>query len=164
MSALTATHQGRPDVAIPLYAEQVARCREAPYVRGTVVSMEGLGEANLAAGRLEGAATAFIEGMASAERMGMVADVLNMMSKVAGVRARQGRDEDAVELLATVMAEPASSLMPFTGTTSIRDSSEVELAQLRDGMDAAVYSAAYERGAALPYDVVAKELVASQTN
>ncbi|MGA7270406.1 MAG: adenylate/guanylate cyclase domain-containing protein, partial [Acidimicrobiia bacterium] len=138
VSALTATQQGRPDDAIALYAEQVARCREVPYVRGMVVSMEGLGEANLAAGRLGGAVTAFIQGMASAERMGMVADVLNMMSKVAGVRARQGRAEEAVELLATVVAEPASSLMPFTGTESIRSTIEAELAQLRADMDASV--------------------------
>ncbi|MGA7269521.1 MAG: hypothetical protein WB239_00445, partial [Acidimicrobiia bacterium] len=68
------------------------------------------------------------------------------------------------ELLATVVAEPASSLMPFTGTESIRSTIEAELAQLRADMDASVYAAAYERGTARPYDVVAKELVASSTS
>ena len=159
--ALVATQEDRPDDAIELYAKQVARCREVSYVRGTVVSMEGLGEANVAAGRLDAAATAFIEGIASAERMGMVGDVLRMMTKTAGVRALQGRPTEAVELLATVLAEPASSGMPFTGGEINSDAAAAALSNLEAEIEPADFAAASERGSARPYVVAAKELLES---
>jgi len=85
LRAMIATHENRPEDAIQLYARQVAICRKVSYVRGTMVSMDGLGEANLAAGRLAEAETAFIEGMANAGQLGMVRDVLSMMTKVARI-------------------------------------------------------------------------------
>ncbi|GMQ86259.1 MAG: hypothetical protein BMS9Abin07_1832 [Acidimicrobiia bacterium] len=159
LRAMIATHESRPDDAIDLFTEQVALCREVSYVRGTVVSMEGLGEANVAAGKLDAAATAFIEGMASAERMGMVGDVLSMMRKVAGVRVLQDRPVEAVELLATVLAEPASSHMPFADPQPNREPAAAALTELEEAMEAAEYTAAFERGSARPYDVAAKELL-----
>ena len=147
------------DDAIKLYAKQVAHCREISYVRGTVVSMEGLGMANVAAGKFDAAATAFIEGMASAQRMGMVGDVLSMMRKVAGVRARQGRPGEAVELLATVLAEPASANMPYVDPQPNNETAAAALSELEAGMDSGEYAAAFERGSARPYDVAAKELL-----
>ncbi len=157
--AIVAAQDGRPDDAIDLYTQQVARCREVSYVRGTVVSMEGLGEANVAAGKLDAAETAFIEGMASAERMGMVGDVLSMMTKAAGVLALQGRQTEAVELLATVLADPASGGMPFANTQPNTELAAEALADLEAAMDAVEYAAAYERGSSRPYDVAAKELI-----
>ena len=157
--ALAAAQDDRPDDAIELYAKQVARCREISYVRGTVVSMEGLGEANVAAGRLDAAAAAFIEGIASAERMGMVGDVLSMMTKTAGVRALQGRSTEAVELLATVLAEPASSGMPFSGGETNIDAATAALGNLETEMEPTDFAAASARGSARPYEVAAKELL-----
>jgi predicted ATPase/class 3 adenylate cyclase len=159
LRAMIATQENRADDAIDLFTRQVALCREVSYVRGTVVSMEGLGEANVAAGKLDAAATAFIDGMASAEQMGMVGDVLSMMRKVAGVRALQGRPMEAVELLATVLAEPASAHMPFTDPQPNREPAAATLSELEDAMDAGEYAAAFERGSARPYDVAAKELL-----
>jgi predicted ATPase len=160
LRAMIATQENRTEDAIDLFTRQVALCREVSYVRGTVVSMEGLGEANVAAGKLDAAATAFIDGMASAERMGMVGDVLSMMRKVAGVRALQDRPIEAVELLATVLAEPASAHMPFTDPQPNREPAAAALSELEEGLDAAEYAAAFERGSARPYDVAAKELLA----
>jgi tetratricopeptide (TPR) repeat protein len=159
LRAMIATQENRTDDAIDLFTRQVALCREVSYVRGTVVSMEGLGEANVAAGKLDAAATAFIEGMVSAERMGMVGDVLSMIRKVAGVRALQGRPMEAVELLATVLAEPASAHMPFTDPQPNREPAAAALSELEAAMDAGEYTAAFERGSARPYDVAAKELL-----
>ncbi len=157
--ALVATYRERPEDAIDLYTRQVARCREVSYVRGTVVSMEGLGEANVAAGKLDAAETAFIEGMASAERMGMVGDVLSMMTKAAGVLALQGRQAEAVELLATVLADPASSGMPFSATEQNTEAAAKALTDLESEMDADEYATAFQRGSLRPYDVAAKELI-----
>ena len=154
-----AAQENRLDDAIELYAKQVAHCREISYVRGTVVSMEGLGMANVSAGKFDAATTAFIEGMASAQRMGMVGDVLSMMTKVAGVRANQGRPGEAVELLATVLAEPASANMPYTDPQPNNETAAAALSELEAAMDSAEYAAAFERGSARPYDVAAKELL-----
>jgi len=154
-----AAQEIRLDDAIELYAKQVAHCREISYVRGTVVSMEGLGMANVAAGKFDAAATAFIEGMASAQRMGMVGDVLSMMTKVAGVRANQGRPGEAVELLATVLAEPASANMPYVDPQPNNETAAAALSELEAGMDSGEYAGAFERGSARPYDVAAKELL-----
>ncbi len=159
--AMIATHENRPDDAIDLYAEQVARCREVSYVRGTMVSLEGLGEANVAAGRLEAAETAFIEGMAAAERMGMVRDMLGMMTKVAKVRAQRGLPFEAVELLATVLAEPTSVHRPFTNITPISEATSAALSDLEEELDPEAYASAYARGAERHYDAVAKQLLAN---
>ena len=157
--AMVATQEDRPNDAIALYSEEAARCREVSYVRGTMVSMDGLGEANVAAGRLEAAETAFTEGMAAAERMGMVRDVLSMMTKVAKVKAQRGHPGEAVELLATVLAEPTSVHQPFTDNTPINETASAALSELAEELDAGAYSSAYARGAELPYDVAAKELL-----
>jgi predicted ATPase/class 3 adenylate cyclase len=164
LRAMVATHEDRPDDAIELYAEQVARCREVSYVRGTMVSLEGLGEANVAAGRLDAAETAFIEGMAAAEQMGMVCDVLSMMTKVAKVRALRGQPFEAVELLATVLAEPTSVHQPFVDNTPINETASAALSELEEELDAEAYSTARARGSERPYDVAAKELLDNVTD
>jgi hypothetical protein len=90
LQALIATQQHHPLDAIDLHGRGVARCRDLGYMRGTMVALEGLGEANLAAGRLDAAEQAFIDGMATADKMGMIRDMLGMMAKVAKVRAAMG--------------------------------------------------------------------------
>jgi ATP/maltotriose-dependent transcriptional regulator MalT len=159
LRAMIATYENRPQDAIDLYAEQVARCREISFVRGTMVSLEGLGEANVAAGRLEAAETAFIEGMAAAEKMGMVRDMLNMMTKVAKVRAQRGQLFEAVELLATVLSEPTSVHQPFTDSTPINEIASAALSELEGELDPDAYARAYASGAKRPYDEAAKQLL-----
>ena len=95
----------------------MASCRDLGYIRGTMVNLEGLGDANIAAGRFEAAEQAFIEGMATADKMGMVRDMLGMMAKIAKVRAARGLPAEAVEMLATVLAQPISAQQPFTDNT-----------------------------------------------
>ena len=163
LRAMLATQEDRPDDAIDLYAEQVARCREISYVRGIMVSLEGLGEANVAAGKLDAAETAFIEGIAAAEQMGMVRDVLGMMTKVAKVRALRGRPFEAVELLATVLAEPTSVHQPFVDNTPISETASAALSELEEELDTKEYSTAHARGSERPYDVAAKQLLDNVT-
>lgn len=161
LQAMIATYENRPGDAIDLYAEQVDRCREISYVRGTMVSLEGLGEANLAAGNLEAAESAFIEGIAAAEQMGMVRDMLNMMVKVAKVRAKQDRKLDAVELLGTVLAEPTSVHQPFTDTTPINQAASATLSELEEELAPEAFKGAYGKGSECPYDVAADRLLES---
>ncbi len=50
---------------------------------GTMVALEGLGDANVTAGRFAAAEQAFMEGMVTADKMGMTKDMLGMMAKIA---------------------------------------------------------------------------------
>jgi predicted ATPase/class 3 adenylate cyclase len=159
LRAMIAAHENRPDAAIGLYAEQVARCRKVSYVRGIMVSLEGLGEANVAAGRLDAAEHAFIEGIAAAEQMGMVRDMLNMMTKVAKVWGQRGQPFEAVELLATVLAEPTSVYQPFTDTTPINEAASAALSELKQKLDPEAHASAFARGSQRPYYVAADQLI-----
>jgi predicted ATPase/class 3 adenylate cyclase len=160
IQAMIATQQHRPQDAIDLHIRGLARCRDLGYIRGTMVELEGLGEANLAAGRFEAAEQAFVEGMATADKMGMVKDMLGMMTKIAKVRAVMGRPAEAVEMLATVLAQPISAQQPLTDNTPIRDSAARALDDLRDALGPEERSAALARGTSTPFEVAAKELIA----
>jgi predicted ATPase/class 3 adenylate cyclase len=159
IQAMIATQQGRPQDAIGLYASQLRACRDIGYVRGTMVALEGLGEANVAAGKFEAAEHAFIEGVGAADKMGMVRDMLGLMAKIAKVRAVRGHTAAAVELLATVLAEPRSAQQPFTANTPIKDVAAEALDGLRDALGPDVYSAALDRGISTPFEVAAKEFM-----
>jgi predicted ATPase/class 3 adenylate cyclase len=162
LQALIATRQERPLDAIDLHGRGVARCRDLGYMRGTMVALEGLGDANVAAGRFEAAEQAFIEGMATADKMGMVRDMLGMMAKIAKVRAAMGLPAEAVEMLATVLAQPMSAQQPFADNTPIKDSAAQALDDLRESLRPEQYSAALARGTSTPFEVAAKELMAGE--
>jgi len=159
LQAMIASIEKRPQDAIELYARQVSRGREIGYRRGTMVALEGLGQANLAGGELEASETAFIESLAAAEEMGMVADMLGMIAKVANVRGLMSRRTEAVELLATVLAEPMSSRGTMSDTITIEEMATAWLDGLESQLDPSEFSAARSRGTAKPYEVATKELL-----
>jgi predicted ATPase/class 3 adenylate cyclase len=159
LRAMIATQQDRPQDAIDLHTRQVNTCRAIGYMRGTMVALEGLGEANVGAGRFEAAEEAFVQGMVTADRMGMVRDMLGLMAKIAKVRAARGQAAAAVELLATVLAEPISAQQPFTANTPIKDTAAEALGGLRDALSPSAYSTALQRGTSTPFEVAAKHLM-----
>lgn len=159
LQALIATQQERPQDAIGLHARQVSVCRSFAFMRGTMVALEGLGDANFAARRFDAAEPAFIEGLVTADKMGMVRDMLGLMAKIAKVRAATGQAAAAVELLATVLAHPSSAQQPFTANTPIKDIAAEALDGLRDALSPDKYSAAVDRGTSTPFVVAAKELM-----
>jgi hypothetical protein len=123
--------------------------------------LEGLGEANVAAGRFEAAEQSFIEGVATAaDKMGMVREMLGMMAKIAKVRAALRRPEDAVEMLATVLAQPMSAQQPFADNTPIKNTAAEVLDDLRDWLSPAERSAALARGTSTRFEVAAEEMMA----
>lgn len=162
LQAMIATAERRPRDAVELSARQLARARAIGYLRGKVVALENLGDANVADGRFDDAAVAFVDGIEVADQMGMVPEMLGMLTKVGSAWAALGRDVEAVELLASVYAEPMSARQPFTATVPIRESARSILAGLRERLPADVYSAANSRGSAWPYDVAANELIGAR--
>jgi predicted ATPase/class 3 adenylate cyclase len=161
VQAMIATEQRRPPDAIDLLTRQVSICRDIGYMRGTMVALEALGEANVAAGSFDAAEEAFIEGMVAADKMGMVKDMLGMMAKIAKVRAVTGRPADAIEMLATVLAQPISAQQPFTDNTPLREVAAKALDDLRDALASDEYSAARAHGTSTPFEVAAKALMTS---
>ena len=125
------------------------------------MTLTGLGDANLAANSLEDAETAFIEALTTSEQMGLVREMLGIMTKVAKIRAAAGRRREAVEMLATVVAEPMSAQPALFETGSISENASAALDELQAEMDPDEFSAAHASGTSRPYDVVAKELIDS---
>ncbi len=159
LQAMMALAAGDAAGSIALYERQVARTDTLGYKRGKVVALEGLGDARAAAGLHDEARAAFAEGMELADQMGMVRDLLGMMTKIAGVEAAAGDDVKAVELLATVCAEPISEQSLFTSETPIRDMAHGVLDEVRERLGDEEYQSAEGRGSARPYEVAAKELI-----
>jgi len=163
LQAMIATQEERPEDALDLYARQVERAQELGYPRGTMVAQEGLGDTNVEAGNLEEAETAFVAAFVTAEQMGMVREMLGMITKVAKIRATMGHEREAVEMLATVVAESVSSQQLFTENISIKETAVSALAEFEKDLGPDEYSAAYAKGASRPYDVIFKDLLGGHT-
>ena len=154
-----AAREGRLEDAIDLFGQSMNRARQIGYLRGVQTASAGLGEVNVAAGHFEAAESAFEEGLAAAEQMSMIREMLSMVTKCAKVQAAVGEKLDAVEMLATVLAEPASTQQLFTDTSPINQIATEALENIEKDLDPSEYSAAYARGAARRYDVLVKNVL-----
>ncbi len=85
-------------------------------------------------------------------------------SLIAKVRVVMGRPVKAVEMFATVLAQPISTQQPLTDNTPIKDSAARALDDLRDALGPEERSAALARGTSTPFEVAAKELIARPMN
>lgn len=159
--SLVALAEGRPIDAIDYFERQVAAAESIGYLRGRVVAFEGLGDSNTAAGRPEEAEIAYIKSLAIADQMGMVADMLGLMVKIANIWAVDGREVGAVEMLSTVCADPLSDRMTFTYSSPIRESASVALDELETVLEEATFAEAKKSGQTRDWEIVAKELMNS---
>jgi len=157
--ARIARREGRVDDAIDLFTQGLRRAQEIGYLRGVQISSVGLGEANIDAGDLVGAETAFITSLAAAEQASMVREMLGLVTKCAEVRAEMGLKLEAVEMLATVLAEPGSSQQLFTDNIPIDQFAQEALGEIEKDVDPGEYSAAYGRGAARGYGDLVKNVL-----
>ncbi len=160
--AQVATAEGRTDDAIDLYGRSTDRARQIGALRVLQMSSAGLGDANLAVGNFSAADAAFIESLSYSEQMGMVAQMLSIMTKIAQIRSQTGKKGEAVEILASVVAEPASAFQAIFDSRPTNESAMAALDALEREMDRDEFSQAHETGTSKPYDVVIKELIASE--
>ena len=158
-----AAREGRLEDAIDLFSQSRSRAQEIDYLRGVQTVSAGLGEVNVAAGHFEAAESAFEEGLAAAEQMSMIREMLGMVTKCAKVQAAMGEKLEAVEMLATVLAEPASTEQLFTDTSPINQIATEALEDIEKDLDPDEYSAAYAKGSSRPYDVLVKEVLDSRS-
>jgi predicted ATPase/class 3 adenylate cyclase len=159
LRAWVATSDGRPDDAIALLAQQVESCRHIGYRRGLMVGLEGLAQAQEAAGNLEAAERAYKDSIATAEATGIISGVLTMTAKTARVQALLGRPNEAIADLASVIAEPMSANQAMADTSSAREIANEILEEIRPTVDESDYQSAYESGATVPYEVTVKRLI-----
>jgi tetratricopeptide (TPR) repeat protein len=157
--ARMAQGSGRLQDAIDLFRQSADRARRIGFPRAMQVSLTGLGEANLATGDLAAAEKAFVESLSVAERTGMVLEMLTSLLKIAQVFAADERQRTAVEILSTVIAEPASDHQMFANTTSTRSAGSEELESLRGSMDPEEYERALADGSSMTFRAVAKGLI-----
>jgi len=162
LQAMIATMQNRLLDAVELHRRAIELARDLGYPRAMQIGSQGLGEAHAAAGELDDADEAFLDALALSEQMGLVREMAGMMTKVAAVRVEMGKKEEAVEILACVIADPISGQQLVTENAPISDTAEEALARLEEELDPKAHAAAYARGSAKSIDVGAKELLAGR--
>ncbi|MFQ5967239.1 MAG: adenylate/guanylate cyclase domain-containing protein [Acidimicrobiia bacterium] len=161
--AQAAMAEGRLEDAIDLFSQSAQNATNLGAKRIMQLSLTGLGDANSGAGNLEAAESAYIKSLATSEQMGLVREMLNLMTKIATVRAAVGRTREAVEMLATVLAEPMSAQRAVFETAPIAETASIALAGLQEKLDSEDFRAAKAAGTSRPYDVTVKELLDSHS-
>lgn len=161
--AQIAIPEGRVEDAIDLFGQSTKRASQLGAVRVLQMSATGLGDANMAAGNFAAAETAYIESLTTSEQMGMVREMLSVLRRLAEIRAATGRKREAVELLATVLADPASAQQAVFDGALTSDSATAALDDLREELDPEEFAAAHAAGTSRSYDIAAKELIGTRS-
>jgi predicted ATPase/class 3 adenylate cyclase len=159
--AQAARGEDRIDDAIDLFSRSAQIASRLGGLRVLQLSLTGLGDANLAAQKFSAAESAFIESLATAEQMGLVREMLSLITKIAKAQSAVGQKRAAVENLATVLAEPISLQHALFESTTIADNALAALTELKEDLDPEEFAAAKAAGTARSYGDVAKELIES---
>jgi hypothetical protein len=155
---MVAGADGDQEGAIALLEEQVAVSTALGYRRGLMTGLGGLGEAQMHAGKLEESEQAFIKAISIAESMGITVEMLGFMVSTAQVWSMGREREGAVEILASVIADPESEKQNMSQTSSVRDRARGLLSGLKPDLAPDVFEEAVSSGAATSFETVAKRL------
>ena len=156
--ARLAMRESRLDDAAHLFSQSADRARKLGSLRPMQIALFGLGDARLEAGDPTGAQRAFVESLSAAERTGMVAEMLATIVRIAKAMAADGQTRGAVELLATVEAEPDSVSQFFIESEAIKVTASAALGDLEPLLDDVEFVELRARGARRHYRDVVKEL------
>ena len=157
--AIIAMMQNRVDDAIDLHSLQAELAREVAYLRAEALALQGLGQAYTRSGDLDRANDALLESLEKFEQMGLVVDMAAVMVMIARVMAEKGQAEQAVEILAVVLADPSRDQLSMIEQVSIGEAAEGVLEPLETKLDPLVYAAAHARGGTISLDVMVKQLL-----
>ena len=161
LSSMLATHDGDLDQALELLEEQVEITYALGYRRGRMTGLGSLAYAQMTAGRLDDAERTFIEAVEVADEMSIVVEILGWMAAAAQVMQLAGKNAEAVELLASIAAEPQSGGQTISETVSVAERAQVVLDHAKNEMSGEEFETAYARGAATSYETAAKSLIES---
>ncbi len=158
--AIIAMMADRVADAIALHRLQAELAGAVEYLRAEAVALQGLGNAQARSGDLDAADRAFLESLGKFDQMGLVPDVAALLVMIARVWVEKGRPQEAVEILASVLADPSSDQMSILEQIPINEAATGVLEPLEAALDPDRFAAAHARGTALSLDVVVKALLA----
>ena len=159
--AMVASAQGRSVDAIVLLEKVVDYTKRIGYRRAIQASLRQLGDERMNIGEPELAGLAFVESLAMSEQMGSIPETADMLVRVARARSEMGRKDEAVTILAGVVADPASDQSSFVSLDSIRQTATELLEHLRDDLDTEDYEKLYAEGSATGIAIATKALLAN---
>ena len=159
--AVIASMQGRPHDGIDILEGLVLRAKEIGYRRAIQAGLQYLGEAQLSVDDFDAADASFLESLAMSEEMGQVVEKVGLLTRVAQVRAKVGKTDEAVAILASVLGDPISRQSLLVDNISITEMTTTLLANLEQELGPEDYAAASARGNARTVEVTAKELLAN---
>jgi len=160
--AIIATMQSRPHDGIDILKTMVSRAKEIGYRRATQTGLQILGDAQLSVDDFDAADVSFLESLAMSDEMSQVVEKVGLLTRVAQVRAKVGKTDEAVAILASVLGDPVSNQSMLADTVSIIEMTKAALADLEQKLEPDDYSAAYARGNARTVEVTAKELLTAR--
>ncbi|MGB7861139.1 MAG: hypothetical protein WBM90_11630, partial [Acidimicrobiia bacterium] len=159
--AAIALIEGRPLDAIEILEGLVQSTREVGYRRCLQVSLQYLGDTQVAVNELGAAEATFRDGLSMAIEMGSAVEIAGILARLARIRVLNGQSTEAVSILGSVLADPASSRSMIAENVLTSDVARELLTKLETSLDAGAYASAFASGQAKPLDVAAKEILAS---
>jgi predicted ATPase len=153
--------QGRHGDAIVRFEDVVELAKEIGYRRAIQAGLQYLGEALVNAGDFAESETAFLESLAVSEDMGQSLEVAGTLTRLASAYSQTGQEEKAVEVLASVLADPSTATALLAEESTVAATAQDLLDELRSSLSANTFEAACARGSALSVQVTAKQLLAN---
>jgi predicted ATPase/DNA-binding CsgD family transcriptional regulator len=151
---------GQPEDARAIYMRGLRMSEAVGHRWGMANACKYLGQLAMASNEIAEAKAYLLRSLKIADALGMGRDQANLLCDLARVRMAEGDPQQAVELLAVVDKQPASSLHRLGGG-SIRDSVQDLLAELRAGLSKERYAAAWEKGSKQAMDEAIADLLAT---
>jgi predicted ATPase/class 3 adenylate cyclase len=150
---------GRHDDEIARMREVVRLAKNLGYPRGIQAGLQYLGEALVKAGDPGASEPVFLESLAMSEDMGQSLEMAGTLMRIATAYAQTGKETKAIEVLASVLADPSAEMAQLAEESTVADTAQELLHQLRGSVDAASFEEARVRGAAVSVQVAAKQLL-----
>lgn len=151
--------EGKHKDAIRRLEEVVDMAKEIGYRRGIQAGLQYLGEALVNAGDPGASEPVFLESLAMSEDMGQSLEMAGTLSRLASAYSQTGQERKAVEILASVLADPSTSTAQLAEESTVAATAQSLFDQLRETLDGDTFEVARARGSALSVQVTAKQLL-----
>ena len=138
---------------------KISQATGFPY--GTQTSSKYLSKVAISLGNIAEAEKYLLQSLTITKENGFVRDIINLLYEYARLQVTKGNFEEAAELLALVIAHPASHLYRMI-EGRIRDSAMELLSQIQNDIHPESLNEALERGRRLDLDTVIDNLLAPQ--
>jgi tetratricopeptide (TPR) repeat protein len=116
------------------------------YKRGVQYMYNDLGNVSFLLDDYEEAEAYYLQSLGICDEIGITLELLASFWNLARVRAAMGREIEALEMLAIVMKNPASTQRTLYGQSSIEEDAEKLRSELEDRLEPEAYAAAWARG------------------